>query len=95
MEGFTESDLFAFKSNIEAQLEQDYLVGKSAEEDGSFDFLIGDWNLLRRSFGLNGKLQHETKGTVVAGYVFDGRVIQEDFFNYREDGLAYRGGTAL
>ena len=94
-EELSATELFAFKAAMEAQLEQDYVGGTSAKEDGAFDFLIGEWGLVRRSFGLDGQLAHETKGRVVARYVFDGRVIQEDFFNYRADGRAYRGGTAL
>ncbi len=95
MDEFSRSDLFALKSRLESQIEYDFSHGTSAKEDGAFDFLIGEWDLVRTSFGADGEVISLTKGTVVARYTFEGRAIQEDFYNHREDGTAYRGGTAL
>ena len=95
MDEFPLADLFALKSTLESQFEEDFSNGTSAKEDGAFDFLIGKWDLVRTSFGADAQIAHRTKGTVVARYTFEGRAIQEDFYNYREDETAYRGGTAL
>lgn len=95
MKQFSVSDLFSLKSALEAQLERDFVDGVTDQTDGSFDFLIGEWDLVRTSFDEAGNAVSTTKGAVVARYTFDGRVIQEDFYNYREDGVAFRAGTAL
>ncbi len=95
MPEFSKSDLFALKSMLEAQIDADFVEGATAQSNGEFEFLIGEWELIRTSFDANGDVAHQTKGTVVARYIFEGRVIQEDFYNYRDDGKAYRGGTAL
>ncbi len=95
MREFSVNDLFALKSMLEAQIETDFVEGSNAKNDGSFEFLIGEWDLVRTSFDENGNVASQTKGSVVARYTFEGRVIQEDFYNYRSDGTAYRGGVAL
>ncbi len=95
MAEFSIADLFSLKALLEAQLASDFSDGKSAQQDGAFEFLIGEWDLQRTSFGADGKASNRTEGTVTARYTFDGRVIQEDFYNYRDDGTPYRGGTAL
>ncbi|MGI9326334.1 MAG: hypothetical protein ACR2PZ_14015 [Pseudomonadales bacterium] len=95
MKEFTPTDLFALKLMMEAQLEADYVSELNAKSDGAFDFLIGEWDLVRTSFDETGNVVSKTNGSVIAKYAFDGRVIQEDFHNLREDGIAYRGGTAL
>ncbi len=95
MPEFSKSDLFSLKSMLEAQIDADFVEGATAQSNGEFEFLIGEWELIRTSFDANGDVAHQTKGTVVARYIFEGRVIQEDFYNYRDDGTAYRGGTAL
>jgi len=92
---FSVKDLFALKLMLEAQIESDFIESSNAKNDGAFDFLIGEWDLVRTSFDQNGNVASLTKGTVVAEYKFEGRVIQEDFYNYRGDGMLYRGGTAL
>jgi hypothetical protein len=92
---YSANDLFALKSMLEAQIETDFVEGSNAKNDGSFEFLIGEWDLVRTSFDENGNVASQTKGSVVARYTFEGRVIQEDFYNYRSDGTAYRGGIAL
>lgn len=91
---FKISDLFQLKSALEQQLEQHYIEGP-VEEALRFEFLIGDWDLVRKSFNHSGDVAQESKGTVSARYRFDGRVIQEDFFNYLPSGETYRAGTAL
>lgn len=92
---FTKSDLFTLKSTLEAQIESDFVQGEDAKSNGEFDFLIGEWDQVRTSFGADGKVVSRTKGTVVARYTFEGRTIQEDFYNYSDGGTPYRGGTAL
>lgn len=92
---FTKSDLFALKSTLEAQIESDFVHGVDAKTNGEFNFLIGEWDLVRTSFGADGNVASRTKGTAVARYTFEGRAIQEDFYNYSDDGTPYRGGTAL
>ncbi len=91
---FEVSDLFQMKSALEQQIEHHYTSGP-IEEARRFDFLIGDWDLVRKSFNAAGDVAHESKGVVSARYTFDGRVIQEDFFNYLPSGEPYRAGTAL
>ena len=95
MQEFNEDDLFALKSMLETQIENDYVDGSNAKSDGAFDFLIGEWDLVRTSFGARGNIASRTKGTVATRYTFKGRVIQEDFYTFREDGTSYRGGIAL
>ena len=95
MSEFSQTDLFTLKSKLENQLEYGFSESETAQSHGAFDFLIGEWDLVRTSFDADGELARRTKGTVVARYAFAGRVIQEDFHNFRDDGSAYRAGTAL
>lgn len=88
------SDLFQMKPVLEQQLEEHFTSGPNTEAQ-RFDFLIGDWDLVRKSFDEAGSVARETRGTVSARYTFEGRVIQEDFFNYLANGEPYRAGTAL
>ncbi len=94
MNDFSKVDLFALKSVLEGQIERDFVDGVSAQDNGAFDFLIGEWDLVRSNYDANGNVAR-TKGSVVARYVFAGGAIQENFYNLRDDGAAYRAGTAL
>ncbi len=95
MKTFSTGDLFALKALLEQQLERDFIHGPSASDDGSFDFLIGEWHSIRTSFNETGNVAHIAKGSVAATYVFDGRAIQEDFYHHREDDVSFRAGSAL
>ncbi len=94
MDNFSGTDLFEMKATLEKQFEQDYIRSPGSKAK-RFDFLIGEWDLTRKSFDSQGEVARETRGIVVARYTFEGRVIQEDFHNYLANGEAYRGGTAL
>lgn len=94
MSEFKVKNLFQMKSSLEQQLAQHYTAGPNLEAK-RFDFLIGEWNLVRQSFNAAGEVANQTKGTIAARYTFDGRVIQEDFYNYLASGEPYRAGTAL
>jgi len=95
MSQYSIDELFVLKFAMEAQLERDFVDGPSAEEDGSFDFLIGEWDLTRTNFDARGACKETTFGTVSAHYTLGGRAIQEDFFNHRKESAQYRGGSAL
>lgn len=88
-------NLFELKAVFEAQFQADYVNETALERDNPFEFLIGEWDLVRTSFDHAGKTANRTNGSVVASYTFGGRVIQEDFDNYLSNGVTCRSGTAL
>ena len=89
MDNFSGTDLFEMKATLEKQFEQDYIRSPGSKAK-RFDFLIGEWDLTRKSFDSQGEVARETRGIVVARYTFEGRVIQEDFHNYLANGEALR-----
>lgn len=87
--------VFDLKSGLEAQLASAYQQGPTIRSDGAFDFLLGQWELVRTSFDGQGKPADVSSGRVSARYTLEDRVIQEDFYNYGPNGDTFRAGTAL
>ncbi len=87
------SRLLALREQLEARWARDYLHGP--DPAAPFDFLSGHWQMTRRAFDLQGNVTAESAGRLHAGYLLDGRVLQEEYHSYLPDGRIFRGGVGL